>query len=71
MVLGREHISFNTTKLGSLVQVQGSKDPEGLRVFYYLVQVRCYLGRVQYIKCFQKEEYCRNNGSFSWQQQLL
>lgn len=40
VVLGNEHISFATTKLGSLLQVQSSKDPEGLRVFYYLVQVR-------------------------------
>ena len=39
VVLGQEHISFSTTKLGSLLQVQSSKDPEGLRVFYYLVQV--------------------------------
>lgn len=39
VVLGNEHISFATTKLGSLLQVQSSKDPEGLRVFYYLVQV--------------------------------
>ncbi|PRW60678.1 mago nashi-like protein [Chlorella sorokiniana] len=38
VVLGNEHISFATTKLGSLLQVQSSKDPEGLRVFYYLVQ---------------------------------
>ena len=40
IILGQEHISFKTTKLGSLVQVNNSKDPEGLRVFYYLVQVR-------------------------------
>lgn len=39
IVVGKEHISFATTKLGSLLQVQSSKDPEGLRVFYYLVQV--------------------------------
>jgi hypothetical protein len=49
VVLGGEHISFATTKLGSLLQVQGSKDPEGLRVFYYLVQVsssaHCLVGR--------------------------
>ena len=73
VVLGNEHISFATTKLGSLLQarasgrraeararrawcpahtaacrraslarpplqVQSSQDPEGLRVFYYLVQ---------------------------------
>jgi hypothetical protein len=25
-------------KIGSLLDVQGSKDPEGLRVLYYLVQ---------------------------------
>ncbi|KAK2079161.1 hypothetical protein QBZ16_002852 [Prototheca wickerhamii] len=40
IVVGKEHISFATTKLGSLLQVQSSKDPEGLRVFYYLVQRR-------------------------------
>ncbi|RKP09417.1 mago nashi-like protein 2 [Thamnocephalis sphaerospora] len=35
---GNEHISFETAKIGSLADVQDSKDPEGLRVFYYLVQ---------------------------------
>ncbi len=39
IVLGSEHISFTTTKIGSLLDVEDSKDPEGLRVFYYLVQV--------------------------------
>ncbi|CAD0113600.1 unnamed protein product [Aureobasidium uvarum] len=33
--LGNEHISF---EIGSLVDVNESEDPEGLRVFYYLVQ---------------------------------
>lgn len=37
--MGNEHISFTTSKIGSLVDVQSSKDPEGLRIFYYLVQV--------------------------------
>ncbi|KAJ5937778.1 Protein mago nashi [Penicillium verhagenii] len=36
--LGSEHISFETAKIGSLVDVTESADPEGLRVFYYLVQ---------------------------------
>jgi protein mago nashi len=27
-----------TAKIGSLVDIQDSVDPEGLRVFYYLVQ---------------------------------
>ena len=36
--LGNEHISFETAKLGALADVQDSRDPEGLRVFYYLVQ---------------------------------
>ncbi|KAK1083904.1 Protein mago nashi [Friedmanniomyces endolithicus] len=36
--LGSEHISFETAKIGSLVDVNESEDPEGLRVFYYLVQ---------------------------------
>ncbi|SGY77560.1 BQ5605_C005g03668 [Microbotryum silenes-dioicae] len=35
---GRVHASFETAKIGSLVDVQQSDDPEGLRVFYYLVQ---------------------------------
>merc|ERR1711920_473701 len=38
IVLGNTHISFATAKIGSLLDVQESKDPEGLRVFYYLVQ---------------------------------
>ena len=41
IVMGNEHISFTTTKLGSLLQVTQSNDPEGLRIFYYLVQVNC------------------------------
>jgi protein mago nashi len=36
--LGNDHISFETAKIGSLVDVTESEDPEGLRVFYYLVQ---------------------------------
>lgn len=39
IVMGNEHISFTTSKIGSLVDVQSSKDPDGLRIFYYLVQV--------------------------------
>lgn len=35
--IGRNHISFETAKIGSLNDVQNSSDPEGLRVFYYLV----------------------------------
>jgi len=29
---------LQTAKIGSLVEIQDSEDPEGLRVFYYLVQ---------------------------------
>ncbi|QSZ28866.1 hypothetical protein DSL72_003371 [Monilinia vaccinii-corymbosi] len=36
--IGSEIISFETAKIGSLVDVTESQDPEGLRVFYYLVQ---------------------------------
>ncbi|MCO5598167.1 hypothetical protein L7F22_052259 [Adiantum nelumboides] len=36
--LGNEHISFETAKINSLVDIQDSEDPEGLRVFYYLIQ---------------------------------
>lgn len=30
--------ALQTAKIGSLVDIQDSEDPEGLRVFYYLVQ---------------------------------
>ena len=32
------HHPSQTAKIGSLVDIQDSEDPEGLRVFYYLVQ---------------------------------
>ncbi len=38
VVLGNQHISFATSKIGSLLDVQESTDPEGMRIFYYLVQ---------------------------------
>ena len=38
IVMGDEHVSFTAAKVGSLLDVQGSKDPDGLRVMYYLVQ---------------------------------
>ena len=38
IVLGDQHIFLCTSKLGSLQDVQNCKDPEGLRVLYYLVQ---------------------------------
>ncbi len=40
VIVGNDHVSYTCTKLGSVLQVQQSKDPEGLRIFYYLVQVR-------------------------------
>ncbi len=36
--LDNEHISFNCSKLGALADIRDTKDPEGLTVFYYLVQ---------------------------------
>ena len=45
VIVGNDHVSYTCTKLGSVLQVQQSKDPEGLRIFYYLVQVSpCFLG---------------------------
>lgn len=42
IVLGDEHISFTTSKIGSLADVNACKDPDGLRCFYYLVQdIKC------------------------------
>lgn len=36
--LGNEHLSLNCSKIGSLLNVQESSDPDGLRIFYYLIQ---------------------------------
>ncbi|KAJ7432064.1 Mago nashi protein [Mycena galericulata] len=42
--VGNDHIAFETAKIGSLVDIQDSEDPEGLRVFYYLVQdLKCLI----------------------------
>ena len=42
IVLNGHHIAFECAKIGSLLDVQNSKDPEGLRLFYYVVQdLRC------------------------------
>merc|ERR1719235_2005403 len=42
VVLGEDHISFCTTKIGSLFEVENSKDPEGLKIFYFLIQdIKC------------------------------
>merc|ERR1711904_283392 len=38
VVLGDIHISFCTRKIGSLFDVDNTQDPEGLKLFYYLVQ---------------------------------
>ncbi|KRX03682.1 Mago nashi protein [Pseudocohnilembus persalinus] len=36
--IGNKNISFTTSKIGSVLEVQESKDPEGLRTFFYLNQ---------------------------------
>lgn len=44
IVYGDEHISFTTSKIGSLIDVQESDDPDGLRTFYYLIQdLKCFV----------------------------
>lgn len=44
IVSGNMHISFTTSKIGSINDVKDSKDPEGLRIFYYLVQdLKCFV----------------------------
>lgn len=44
IVMGDRHISFTTTKLGTQLQVQKTRDPEGLTQFYYLVQdLKCFV----------------------------
>ncbi|XP_026191629.1 protein mago nashi homolog [Cyclospora cayetanensis] len=44
IILGKDHISFTTSKIGSMADVQRCKDQDGLRVFYYLVQdLKCFV----------------------------
>ena len=44
VVLNGSHISFTTSKIGSMADVHNSNDAEGLRVFYYLVQdLKCLI----------------------------
>ncbi|KAF4726908.1 hypothetical protein FOZ62_023377 [Perkinsus olseni] len=38
------HLSFTTSKIGSMHDVANSKDPDGLKTFYYLVQdLKCFV----------------------------
>jgi protein mago nashi len=42
VVLDNEHISFTCSKLGSLAEIQNTKDPESLKNFYFLAQdIKC------------------------------
>ena len=44
VIIGDSHVSFTCTKLGSVLEVQQSKDPEGLKIFYYLIQdLKCFV----------------------------
>ena len=44
IVIGNEHIAFSTTKIGSLLDVEKSQDPNGLRTLYYLAQdLKCFV----------------------------
>lgn len=42
--IGNEHIAFTCCEILSLVDIQKSPDPEGMKVFHYLVQdLRCLI----------------------------
>eukprot|EP00823_Brevimastigomonas_motovehiculus_P007782 TRINITY_DN693_c0_g1_i1.p1 TRINITY_DN693_c0_g1~~TRINITY_DN693_c0_g1_i1.p1 ORF type:complete len:156 (-),score=32.27 TRINITY_DN693_c0_g1_i1:113-580(-) len=42
IVCGDQHISFVTSKLCSIQEVEQSSDPDGLKIFYFLIQdLRC------------------------------
>ncbi|UVC50213.1 protein mago nashi-like protein [Theileria orientalis] len=42
--LGGKYHTYTTSKIGSLQEIQSSKDPHGLRVFYYLIQdLKCFV----------------------------
>jgi protein mago nashi len=42
--IGNEHLAFTCPEILSLIDVQKSSDPEGLKLFYYLVQdLKCLI----------------------------
>ena len=42
--IGNEHLAFTCEEIGSLNEVLRSKDPEGLKLFYYLAQdLKCFV----------------------------
>ncbi|KAJ1510909.1 Protein argonaute-1 [Coelomomyces lativittatus] len=44
LVDGHHHLCFTTSKIGSMIDVQNSKDVEGLRTFYHLIQdLKCFI----------------------------
>ena len=60
VVLGNEHISFTTSKFGSFSEVRSSKAPEGLTVFYYLLQdLKCLVLSIISLH-FRVRFYCIN-----------
>ncbi|XXQ34311.1 Mago nashi protein [Plasmodiophora brassicae] len=38
IVMGNDHISFETAKIGALMDVEKCSDPEGFKALYFLVQ---------------------------------
>ena len=44
LVLNGKHTKFTSTKFSCFMDVEKSKDPEGLKVFYYLIQdLKCFI----------------------------
>ena len=44
LVVGDKAVSLSTCKIGSMVEIANSKDPEGLKLFYYLIQdLKCFV----------------------------
>jgi len=42
--IGNEHIAFTCAEIGSILDVQNSADPDGLRKFYYLtMDLKCLM----------------------------
>jgi len=42
IVMGSTHLSFCTSKIGSLFDINDTQDPKGLTIFHYLVQdIKC------------------------------
>ena len=44
IIIGNDHKHFETSKFGSYAEVKACEDPDGLTIFWYLIQdIKCFV----------------------------